>query len=70
MAKLDSLVRVRKHNVEQQQKALAVLYQRSEALKAERDSLETQLAIESEKSLGLYLRNTGHDYVEPDIRLV
>ncbi|MCK5374054.1 MAG: flagellar FliJ family protein [Alphaproteobacteria bacterium] len=53
MAKLDSLVRVRKHNVEQQQKALAVLYQRSEALKAERDSLETQLAIESEKSLNL-----------------
>ena len=53
MAKLDSLVRVRKHNVEQQQKALAELYRRAEDLKAERDSLEAQLAIESEKARNL-----------------
>jgi len=50
MAKLDSLIRVRKHTVEQQQKALAELYRKAEEMKAERDALETQLAIESEKS--------------------
>jgi flagellar export protein FliJ len=50
MAKLDSLIRVRKHTVEQQQKALAELYRKAEALKEKRDALETELAIESEKS--------------------
>ncbi len=50
VTKLDSLIRVRKHEVEQQQKALAELYRKAEELKNERDTLETQLAIESEKS--------------------
>ncbi|MFP4097280.1 MAG: flagellar export protein FliJ [Alphaproteobacteria bacterium] len=50
MAKLDSLIRVRKHKVDQQQKVLADLYRRAEALKQERDTLETRLAIESETS--------------------
>lgn len=50
MAKLDSLIRVRKHTVEQQQKALAELYRKAEELKEKRDILETELAIESEKS--------------------
>ncbi len=52
-AKLDSLIRVRKHDVEQRQKALAELYRRAEEMKAEHDALETQLAIESEKSYNL-----------------
>ena len=52
-AKLDSLLRVRKHTVEQHQKALAELYRKAEELKNERDALETQLAIESEKSKNL-----------------
>ncbi len=50
MAKLDSLIRVRKHTVEQQQKALAALYKREEDLKNERDALAAQLAIEMEKA--------------------
>jgi len=50
MAKLDSLIRVRKHTVEQLQKSLAELYRKAEELKTERDALETELAIESEKS--------------------
>ncbi len=50
MANLDPLIRVRKHIVEQKQKALAALYKRAEDLKAERDALEAQLVIELEKS--------------------
>lgn len=53
MAKLDSLLRVRKHTVEQQQKALAELYKKAEEMKAQRDALETALAIESEKAKDL-----------------
>lgn len=50
MADLGSLIRVRKHTVEQKQKALAALYKRAEDLKNERDALETQLSIEMEKA--------------------
>ena len=50
VAKLDSLIRVRKHAAQQLQKALAELYRRAEEMKTERDILETQMAIESEKS--------------------
>ncbi len=50
MAKLDPLIRVRKHIVEQKQKALAALYKRAQDLKYERDELEAQHAIEAEKS--------------------
>lgn len=50
MAELDSLIRVRKHTVEQKQKALAALYKREEDMKNERDGLAAQLAIEMEKA--------------------
>lgn len=50
MAELDSLIRVRKHNVEEKQKILAALYKREEAFKEARDKMETQLAIEMEKT--------------------
>ena len=50
MAELNSLIRVHKHEIEQRQKALAALYKKSEDLKTQRDTLETQLAIESEKT--------------------
>ena len=50
MARLDSLIRVRKHAIEQKQKFLAELYKQAEELKNQRDALETQLAIESEKT--------------------
>ncbi len=50
MAELDTLVRVRRHSVEQKQKFLAELYRHEEALKKQRDELETQLAIEHEKT--------------------
>lgn len=50
MAELDSLIRVRKHTVEQKQKALSALYKRAEEMKEERDKLEAQLAIEMEKA--------------------
>ena len=50
MAKLESLIRVRKHTVEQKQKVLAALYKKEQELKDERDALETQHAIEAEKA--------------------
>lgn len=53
MAKLDPLIRVRKHTIEQKQKFLATLYEKEEELKNKRDTLETQLAIETEKAKDL-----------------
>ncbi len=50
MADLAPLIRVRKHEVEQKQKTLAEFYRQAGALKDKRDSLETQLAIEAEKT--------------------
>lgn len=50
MTDLSSLIRVRKHAVEQKQKALAALYARAQGFKDERDALSTQLAIEQEKT--------------------
>lgn len=50
MINLAPLIRVRKHTVEQKQKALAAMYKRAEDMKVERDKLETQLAIELEKT--------------------
>ncbi len=50
MADLAPLIRVRKHDIEQKQKTLAELYRQAEALKDQRDALETQLAIEAEKT--------------------
>tara|TARA_R110002072_G_scaffold114575_2_gene244698 strand:- start:464 stop:886 length:423 start_codon:yes stop_codon:yes gene_type:complete len=50
MTELDPLIRVRKHDIEQKQKALAALYTHAQELKDKRDSLETQLAIETEKT--------------------
>ncbi len=50
MAELDPLIRMRKYEIEQRQKALAELYKRAQDLRYERDSLESQLAIEAEKT--------------------
>lgn len=50
MAELLPLIRVRKHAIEQKQKFLAELYRQAEEMKNQRDALETQLAIESEKT--------------------
>lgn len=50
MTDLDPLLRVRRHEIEQKQKALAALYAEAEKLKNERDSLEAQLVIEAEKT--------------------
>lgn len=60
MANLDPLIRVRKHNVEQKQKVLAELYKKAEELKNQRDALEAQLAIESEKSRELEIDMLGY----------
>ncbi len=50
MADLDSLIRVRKHTIEQKQKVLAELYRQAQEMKDRRDALETELAIETEKT--------------------
>ncbi|MGH1455713.1 MAG: flagellar export protein FliJ [Alphaproteobacteria bacterium] len=50
MSELDSLIRVRRHDIEQKQKALGALYAQAEELKTERDTLEAGFAIESEKT--------------------
>ncbi len=50
MTDLDSLIRVRRHTVEEKQKALSALYKQADALQNERDTLETQRAIEREKA--------------------
>lgn len=46
MADLKSLIRVRKHTVEQKQKALSELYRQSENLKSEKQILMEKLAEE------------------------
>jgi len=50
MADLETLIRVRQHDVDEKQKILAALYKKADDLKEQRDKLETQLAIESEKA--------------------
>lgn len=50
MAELESLIRVRKHQVEEKQKILAALYKQAEDLQKERDNLIAQRALESEKA--------------------
>ncbi len=50
MAELLPLIRVRRHAIEQKQKFLAQLYRQAEEMKEQRDTLETQLAIEAEKT--------------------
>lgn len=50
MAELESLIRVRKHQVEEKQKILAALYKQAEDLQEERDNLIAQRALESEKA--------------------
>ncbi|MBI1300162.1 MAG: hypothetical protein GC137_00750 [Alphaproteobacteria bacterium] len=50
MSELLPLIRVRKHAIEQKQKFLAELYRQAEELQHQRDTLETQLAIETEKT--------------------
>ena len=53
MADLESLIRVRKYEVDEKQKLLAALYKQADDLKDQRDVLETQLAIEGEKAQGM-----------------
>lgn len=60
MAKLDPLIRVRKHTIEQKQKFLASLYVKAEELKQQQDTLETQLAIETEKAKDLGAEMMGY----------
>lgn len=60
MAKLDPLIRVRKHTIEQKQKFLASLYVKAEELKQQQDTLETQLAIETEKTKDLGAEMMGY----------
>ena len=50
MADLDSLVRVRKHTVEQKQKIVAELYRRADELKAQKQTMLEQLDLEREKA--------------------
>ncbi|MCD8497771.1 MAG: flagellar FliJ family protein [Alphaproteobacteria bacterium] len=49
MADLSALIRVRKHTVEQKQKALADLYRQAEELLSQKKKLLDQLAIERQK---------------------
>ena len=49
MADLKSLIRVRKHTVEQKQKVVADLYRAAEQLKNQKDDLLENLAIEEDK---------------------
>lgn len=49
MADLNPLIRVRKHTVEQKQKALAELYKQAEELLSQKKKLIDQLAIERQK---------------------
>lgn len=60
MAKLDPLIRVRKHAIEQKQKFLASLYDKAEEIKQQQDTLKTQLAIETEKSKDLGAEMMGY----------
>lgn len=53
MADLESLIRVRKYEIDEKQKLLAALYKQADDLKDQRDALEVQLAIESEKAHSL-----------------
>lgn len=49
MADLNPLIRVRKHTVEQKQKALAELYRQAEELISQKKSLLDRLAVERQK---------------------
>ncbi|MCD8562758.1 MAG: flagellar FliJ family protein [Alphaproteobacteria bacterium] len=49
MANLNPLIRVRKHTVEQKQKALADLYRQAEELISQKKKLLDQLAVERQK---------------------
>ncbi|MGH1378180.1 MAG: hypothetical protein ACRBB3_05095 [Alphaproteobacteria bacterium] len=60
MAKLDPLIRVRKHTIEQKKKFLASLYAKDEELKEQEDTLKTQLAIETEKAKDLGAEMMGY----------
>lgn len=50
MAELDSLLRVKRHEIDEKQKILASLYRKADEMKKKRDEIEASLAIETEKS--------------------
>ena len=60
MADLLSLIRLRKHTVEEKQKALSVLYREVEVLQKRRKEMEDQLA--REKELAMTNNNAGAFY--------
>ena len=64
MAELDSLIRVRKHTVDQKQKFLSELYRQAEALDNQKITLETQMKIEREtvKDMGVEMLNFFGSY--------
>lgn len=68
MSDLLPLIRVRKHAIEQKQKFLAELYRQAEELQRQRDTLETQMAIETEKTKNL--EADMQRYFEPYARSV
>jgi flagellar FliJ protein len=64
MAELDSLIRVRKHTVDQKQKFLAELYRQAEELDRQKSNLEQQLREEQEnvKDMGVEMLNFFGSY--------
>ena len=66
MAELDSLIRVRRHTVEQKQKFLAELYRQAEELDNQKINLERQLREEQEnvKDMGVEMLNFFGSYAK------
>ena len=60
MAELDSLIRVRKHGLDQKQKFLAELYRQSEELAAQKQALLTQVEEERAKTEELGVEMMGY----------
>ena len=66
MAELDSLIRVRRHTVEQKQKFLAELYRQAEDLDNQKMNLERQLREEQEnvQDMGVEMLNFFGSYAK------
>jgi len=66
MAELDSLIRVRKHVVEQKQKFLAELYRQAEELQGQKSTMLTQLDEERKtvKEMGVEMLSYFGPYAE------
>jgi flagellar FliJ protein len=66
VADLDTLIRVRKHTVDQKQKFLAELYRQAEELDRQKSNLEHQLREEQEtvKDMGVEMLNFFGSYAK------